>query len=337
MERATRRKANLSLVRNINYELIWRFLSEKGKSTIPSTAATTGLSLPTVTRAIDFGVQIGMVVTAEMAESARGRKAQLYMLNSDFSYFLLLLLDNNGLHFEVRDLLGRLIEADIRPVIYENVLSGIEEIFEHCLGRYSNISNAAVAISGICNDGVVLNSWTLPNLDGFPLQKHLEDKFGLETILENNVKAVTMAAKKYVKNYDDKIIVSFEYGHTGYGAGVLVNGEILHGLNGGTGELGYLPLNYENIDRTRLYSQSLQSLIAILNPHAVILYNGGTETNIATIEDSDVMISQMLEVFPEYAHPYIIKSNDFINDCFYSLNTLCIKSLNSSLRVRGAI
>lgn len=331
MEAIIKQKASLSLVKTINHELILSFLKDHGKSTIPAIAEEIGLSLPTVTRAIDFGLQVGMVVTAEMAESTRGRKAQLYMLNADFSYFLLVILDNNKLHYEVRNLLGGILEFGSASVTYDDVLSGIETVFALCLKKHSRISTSAIAVTGVTCNGVILDSWTLPSLNGLDLRQHLEHRFGITVIVENNVKAVTMAAGEYVKDHDRKTVVAFEFGHTGFGAGVSINGEILHGRNGSVGEFGSLPLAEEGLAPAVLYARSLHVLISVVNPHVVILYH--------TQDDDAVnfVLSYVKEQIPVYAFPKIIKTTNFIADCISGLNTLCVKSLNDSLKLRGAV
>ncbi|MDR1629552.1 MAG: ROK family protein [Oscillospiraceae bacterium] len=319
------------MVRNINYELIGTFLSERGKSTIPTIAGEIGLSLPTVTRAIDFGLQAGMVIAAEMAESLRGRKAQLYMLNADYANFLLIILDNNELHYEVRNLLGGIVETGSDAVIYENALAGIEDVFSYCLKKHPAVSRAAIAVTGVTFQGVVLDSWTLPSLNGFHLQQHLENRFGITVIVENNVKAVTMAARKYIKNYNEKVIVAFEFGHTGFGAGISINGEILHGRNGSVGEFGSLPLNMDGAPPVTLYARSLHMLISIMNPHAVILYHANDE------KTADFIISYIEDEMPSYAFPKFVKTTHFLEDCTIGLNTLCVRSLNEVFMERGAV
>ena len=50
-----------SIVKLTNYRSVWGYIHKNKQATIPQIAKSIGLSLPTVTRAIDYGVAEGII------------------------------------------------------------------------------------------------------------------------------------------------------------------------------------------------------------------------------------------------------------------------------------
>lgn len=55
--------ADMSIVKLANYRCVWNYIHSHGTVTTPQISQATGLSLPTVTRAVDFGVSDGLICT----------------------------------------------------------------------------------------------------------------------------------------------------------------------------------------------------------------------------------------------------------------------------------
>ena len=89
-----------SIVKLTNYRSVWGYIHKNKQATIPQIAKSIGPSLPTVTRAIDYGVAEGIINPDGVIGAERGRKAQVYKLNADYMHFLLIYLDSDVLHTE---------------------------------------------------------------------------------------------------------------------------------------------------------------------------------------------------------------------------------------------
>lgn len=64
-----------SIVKLTNYRSVWGYIHKNKQATIPQIAKSIGLSLPTVTRAIDYGVAEGIIEPDELlARSAAARR-----------------------------------------------------------------------------------------------------------------------------------------------------------------------------------------------------------------------------------------------------------------------
>ena len=82
-----------SIVKLTNYRSVWGYIHKNKQATIPQISKDIGLSLPTVTRAVDYGVAEGIIEPDGVIGAERGRKAQVYKLHADYMHFLLIYLD----------------------------------------------------------------------------------------------------------------------------------------------------------------------------------------------------------------------------------------------------
>lgn len=66
-----------SIVKLTNYRSVWGYIHKNKQATIPQIAKSIGLSLPTVTRAIDYGVAEGIMELLARSAAARRRYISL--------------------------------------------------------------------------------------------------------------------------------------------------------------------------------------------------------------------------------------------------------------------
>lgn len=90
-------------------------------------------------------------------------------------------------------------------------------------------------------NGTVLKAPNLPCLEGFPLADSLEEKLNLKVILENDANAAAIG-ESWVgasKDFQDSIMLTLG---TGVGSGIIIDGNILRGVDGMAGEIGHICL-----------------------------------------------------------------------------------------------
>lgn len=117
-----------SIVKLTNYRSVWGYIHKNKQATIPQIAKSIGLSLPTVTRAIDYGIAEGIINPDGVIGAERGRKAQVYKLNADYMHFLLIYLDSDVLSYRIHDFKSRTIGSGNIPICDEKVLSTLENL-----------------------------------------------------------------------------------------------------------------------------------------------------------------------------------------------------------------
>jgi len=112
---------------------------------------------------------------------------------------------------------------------------------EKCLG-ISIVSPGIIDVE----KGIIYENTKL-KLKDIPLKEMVEKKFRLKTWLENDANAIALAEKQFGAYRKFKNLVYITIGD-GVGAGIIVNGSIFRGSNGGTGEFGHT-----SIDRNGIY------------------------------------------------------------------------------------
>ena len=134
----------------------------------------------------------------------------------------------------------------------ENILSDICEAMEAKLAEkeisLDDIEGVGIGLPGpITNDGTVLQC---VNLGGgtFNVEEKLSEMFrGIKVKAGNdaNVAALGEAWQGGGKDYDDIVMITLG---TGVGGGVIINGKILTGYNGGAGEIGHMHVDDNETD-----------------------------------------------------------------------------------------
>ncbi len=126
----------------------------------------------------------------------------------------------------------------------ENILSDICEAMEAKLAEkeisLDDIEGVGIGLPGpITNDGTVLQCVNL-GWGTFNVEEKLSEMFrGIKVKAGNdaNVAALGEAWQGGGKDYDDIVMITLG---TGVGGGVIINGKILTGYNGGAGEIGHM-------------------------------------------------------------------------------------------------
>ncbi len=312
--------ADMSLVKLANYRRVWNYVHSCVKVTVPQISKQTGLSLPTVTRAVEYSLEEGIMKSVGIVGGERGRKAQLYSLDADYMHFIFASIHGQKLHFQVHNFLSCVLKSGVLEVTDENIFSSLENVIETCIKSDSLIRFVGVAFSGTVYHGKIIESFDFPSLIGFELKKYLEEKFSIIAIVENDLHCAVAAFSKYSSGYKDGITVAYYFGNEGYGSGILIDGKLLHGACGSAGEL-YNVVVANKVERSNFtYAEILRSLTSILNPNRVILYPNGTA-------DLNKVKSLAFHEMPTYQMPALIENRSFTKDTFIGLVALCKEKL----------
>ena len=119
----------------------------------------------------------------------------------------------------------------------------IIEAAEQCRAawRFGTVRALAAAVPATINaaDGIILKSPNVPALDGFRFSSIISNELSLPVILENDANAAAIGEHAFgaAKNFQNAVIVTLG---TGVGGGIIINGNILRGINGTAGEIGHI-------------------------------------------------------------------------------------------------
>ncbi|MGN1348683.1 MAG: ROK family protein [Acutalibacteraceae bacterium] len=306
----------MSIVKLANYRCVWNYIHLHGTVTIPQISQATGLSLPTVTRAVDFGVSDGLICACGIVGGERGRKAQTYSVNSDFMHFLFISLHCHRLYFQVQDFLRNIVKSGDFQTDDSSVLSDIKKVIEKYTHDYPLVNTVGISFSGTINDGTVYESYDYPSLNGFDLKGCLEREYGKSVFVENNLYAAVYASLRYLPDAENKVIVSYLFGDDGYGSGILINGKLLRGSAGSAGKITNIVVTQADRRSNAFYGEVLRSLSAIINPDKVILYPHGKA-------NSKKVQSLAFSQFSAQKPPECIADRSFSDDVFLGLRQMC--------------
>lgn len=121
----------------------------------------------------------------------------------------------------------------------EQVLEALfEQIERHDL---SGIQGIGVGVPGtVDEEGVVYDVQNLPGWERVELSRILNDRFGLPVRVENDTNCFALGEYHYGEGSAFRSMIALNIG-TGVAGGIMVDGELYRGHNGGAGEFGTIP------------------------------------------------------------------------------------------------
>jgi glucokinase len=87
--------------------------------------------------------------------------------------------------------------------------------------------------------GLILSPPNLPGWDEVPVVRLLEERLGVPALLDNDANAAALGEHEYgaARGLRNFVYVTIS---TGIGAGVIIDGRVLHGVGDGAGEVGHI-------------------------------------------------------------------------------------------------
>ncbi|GAA4987498.1 ROK family transcriptional regulator [Kitasatospora paranensis] len=243
----TVRTATPSTARAINDRLALDLLLERGPLTASELRDLTGLSRPTVADLLERLQRAGLVAVAgESGEQRRGPNARLYALVADRAHLAGLDIRSTGVSLVVADLTGRTLARAEVPALGDGDL--VERTVEALRAATreagaERLHTVAIGAPGLFDPatGVHNNSGALPRWHTELLAALRADPDTV-VVVDNEVNLAGIAEHRLGAARDRDTFVLCWLSH-GVGAAVVLDGRLRRGANGGTGEIGYLPLH----------------------------------------------------------------------------------------------
>ena len=149
------------------------------------------------------------------------------------------------------DMNGKIVYSITTPTRadlgYEHSIANIQNAIEELM-KETNTNKDVIEAIGFgfpgqidYKEGVVR---LLPNMPGWveiPVAKIMQDKFGIQTKLDNDVRVATLGELKYGAGKGCQNLVCITVG-TGIGSGLVFNGKLIRGANNAAGEIGHIKL-----------------------------------------------------------------------------------------------
>lgn len=229
--------------------------------------------------------------------------------------------DNTIIHYRIYEN-GEII-LDRRVLKKTLDLEDLDDIIatQVCQNTKSPFKAISIAVPGIIQDGKLdLPKTKCVNLQGensnfFNIQKYYEDCAGVPVRIENNANCAAYGWYTNQSKYQTVCLMSQPAGWLIGGQGIVVNGKLIRGSHGITGEIRYLlnQMSYEtplsinpyNVKIIReITGKALLANISILDPEVIVVRND-------MLLDVEEIKEELEKYLPASRIPEIIHMDDF--------------------------
>ncbi|MFD1717572.1 ROK family protein [Georgenia deserti] len=210
-------------------------------------AAHTGQSRSTIASRLDTLMATGLVTPTGEATSTGGRPPATFAFNP--AARIVLAVDLGAVHarLAVTDLSGSVLTetedvlaiADGPEAVLARVITVGRRLLEES-GRGEDLVAVGVGLPGPVehSTGRPVSPPIMPGWDGYDVPAHLERELGAPVLVDNDVNL--MALGEHAAVWPDVQDLLFVKVATGIGAGVISDGELRRGAQGGAGDLGHI-------------------------------------------------------------------------------------------------
>lgn len=307
----------LKNIRNKNLSDILQVLRNKGTCSLSELSQNTDGGLTTVKKCVAQAIDYGMAIEGNIAESTGGRKARQYLINREYQYYFIAIVDNNNLIIKVFDFAINCVEDYQKNFEMNLFFSALNEEIEKQARKYT-IGTIGVSLPCVVKNGVVLDWYYNPEMVGFDIKNKLEEKYKANVVVQNDMKLTALG----ILNTDEinsKNIVTMQFGHNGVGMAGIVNGHLIEGNTGFAGEVGYINDLRKNIMGVSYPAKIVRNAIVFLNPEIIVFYKSKRQNDFMRIFDIAT------NGLPVYAIPEFKVSEDYIEDIISGIALLINK------------
>lgn len=210
----------------------------------------TGLSRMTVAQRIDALLAAGLLVENGTDRATGGRRPMRLEFNSGHSYVLASTVDTRQTRTAVTDLAGRVLFEDRIDVAVvdgpERTLQAITASARELLRRggiaASSVSGFGISVPGPVDPDTGRPSQPpiMPGWDAYPIPDHLGDEFSVPVLVAND--ADVAALGEHTAGFPHSGALCLVKVSTGIGTGIIIDGKVYRGIDGGAGDIGHVRL-----------------------------------------------------------------------------------------------
>ena len=198
----------------------------------------------------------GLVIEPGSDISTGGRRPKKYQLNKEFGYVIGVDIGGENTRALITDLLGGIVlylkektKSEENKCNIENKIFKITDrlISESKIPKEKILGIGVGVSGGIKNSGYIIFCPNINGLKNFQLKDYLEEKFSIPVLIDESVRCMAIAEKRYGVTKQNNNFIYISLG-IGIGAGIFINGEIYRGDGeriGITGEIGHITVSPE--------------------------------------------------------------------------------------------
>ena len=239
-------RVETGLLRRINERRLFETLQQHGPASRADLTRLTGLTAPTVSKAIESLLARGLAEEIEPIAHALGRPGKLVRPATESAVVLGVVIDVSSCSVTATGLDGRiskpLTQRFPTPGTYAALLDAIERCCRDLLDQTTRqIQGVGISVPGLINDrlGEIVFSPNLHLLDKRNPAVDLAERIGCECLLLQESYALCLGERLHgaAQGLDDFALLDVE---AGLGLGVMSGGRLLAGHSGMAGEIGHI-------------------------------------------------------------------------------------------------
>lgn len=240
-----------ALLRRINERRLLEVLQRQGPSSRAALTRASGLTAPTVSKAVESLLKNGLLEELDPREPTLGRPGRLVRMASESAAVLGVVIDVRECCVVAAGLDGQVTEAQTRrfetPATYAALVDLLERECLRSLGRVTGrVHGIGVSVPGLVNDRLkqIVCSPNLHLLDGRNPALDLERRLGMPCTLLQETDALCLGEQMHgaARGLLDFAMLDV---HAGIGLGVMSGGQLLAGRSGMAGELGHITVDLD--------------------------------------------------------------------------------------------
>lgn len=210
----------------------------------------TGLNKSTVSSQVNELIEKDFIFEIGTGQSRGGRRPVMLVFNKNAGYSIGIDIGVDYLNGVIADLEGNII-LEKSSVLSDSSASEIKEILfalVHDFITHIPRSPYGLVGIGICIPGLIDSNQEIifmPNSKWHikDLKRLIENEFHVPVFIENEANAGAYGEKVFgtTKNYENIIYISI---NVGIGVGIIINNELYKGVNGFSGEIGHMTIDF---------------------------------------------------------------------------------------------
>jgi N-acetylglucosamine repressor len=212
---------------------------------------SSNISIATTKRLVDELLERGMLEEGEASEErqGRGRKASMLGLGSRYGFAVGAAMEPGSLSLTGLAFDGSIMhrqemspDTDDKDSLQELLAATLQETIRACdSADRGPLRGIGVGVAGLVDTrgGVVLYSPGLPGWENARLAREVQDRFGVEVLVDDEVRCMALAEKRHgtARGVDTFLYL---YLGTGVGSGIVLDNRMYRGTNGVCGEFGHI-------------------------------------------------------------------------------------------------
>jgi glucokinase-like ROK family protein len=217
-------------------------------------AQALNISRATASSIVDRLIASGLVLERGAGVSRGGRRPIVLEVNPSAGQVIGVDIGASHVVVVITDLRGKILSESEEPF---DITRGPEA----CLNRVADLVESLVRKSGctwaevravgmgvpgpvIIAEGIVSSPPIMPGWDGFPIRTRLEDRWHKPVMIDNDADLGVLGEWTFGAGRGESNLAYIKIG-TGIGCGILLNGEVYHGVLGTAGEIGHFTISQD--------------------------------------------------------------------------------------------